>query len=951
VLSDSDHDPTVGTGTLQTRQPERTRCNTVRLGLESLRFAWKTERRAMSEQHTTTASPDGRPTDGRTDPDRADTDVRWFGKLPWFFLLLIASGGIYALTVRFSYLLLVFAVINKTVILFLFLLLIIPFLYGWVGRGLGITNLFWNDEPVTRFNAAAAVTIYLAIVATLMFLSYKLDPASRSDRWGMAEAQDPIHEFPAQFHAFLILLGGFALPLVLLPAIVPSWRLFRYVPRFAPRSLLRGAKGQSARPVDVVRDPKGWVYGFVVWTMGVVAGMLAAAFMIGFMEWIRAGFCSVGSKYYISNTYIIWLSMFLFIYVSIGSFAYRAVSPPVAICALLAFIAFIYAAFDDLPEGVAVWWGVSDTYAPLVRVGVLLIVLVLWCGTNQDPFRLSFPNMGDYYNREQLVKLNDKVKDTYIRENRAVDWRAQTGDNREVELVRDDEVLKKWLRNVTGKAPDVVKGLPLDERPKLALVAVSGGATRSAIWTAVVLDRIEQVIPKFRQHLRIITGASGGMLGAAYFLKDWRDYPSGSSTYEQRPSPWVDRIPQASIGRVARFIAMRDVWRAFLPQVLFPKDDRGIALEEDWKDIGFSIQSLLCLEQAGKIPSMILSPMIVEDGRRLLISNLDLWDMTLVKGSALTFDDPGSLEYPYSLSALEFFRLFPKAKDFQLATGVRMSASFPYVSPAVTLPTDPPRRVVDAGYYDNYGVQVATAWVQKNRDWLEEHTSGVVLIQIRDSISQKDRLEVDDAPTGFWAWLARGFRFFTSPVDAVASARYASTLFRNDQDVWELSTLFDLEDPLRTNLNKDASRPLDRPFFTTVAFENSAYVTTDGHSPGTWPGDDTIEGEPGDVALNWYLSDAEKAGLIRAIPPEPEAGSRWLQSQCRRERIEQLTKDVDEAKAPDRDGRLKQLEQAKNYERLVVLREWWNNPKTGEYRPRTQRLRSVAEPITLLAPR
>ena len=47
-----------------------------------------------------------------------------------------------------------------------------------------------------------------------------------------------------------------------------------------------------------------------------------------------------------------------------------------------------------------------------------------------------------------------------------------------------------------------------------------------------------------------------------------------------------------------------------------------------------------------------------------------------------------------------------------------MNASFPYISPAVSLPVDPPRRVVDAGYYDNYGVNLAAAWAYMNREWI-----------------------------------------------------------------------------------------------------------------------------------------------------------------------------------------------------------------------------------------
>jgi hypothetical protein len=868
-----------------------------------------------------------------------------------------------------SYIRLVPAVLNRTVVLSLFLPLILLILYGLVGRRLGISSLFWNDKPRTRFIAAIGVMIYLAVVATLMFLSYKVDPASPNDQWGCEENCDR-NKFFDQYHAFLALLGMPLSALVLLPAVLP--RLCPYVPRSAPRWPLRQA-GAGAPP-DITHNPWAWAWGVGIWVVGQLVGVLA----FGSIIWLLQSSVIVNfinfDDIYVSNCcrYGIWATLFLFLYVVWAFVRYDSISPPVAICFLLGLLAFGYAAFEDLPEMSAALFRILaswrapvasrvlaslkvssggltaaaeflELYTPLLRGASLCVLLLLWCWANQGRFKLRFPHMEEYYERNKQVKLSNIVKDFYVRENQAVNWVEQTGGDDKAGLVPDIDALNNWVSKVTGgKGPEFVEKLPICERPKLALVAVSGGATRAAIWTAVVLDRIETVIPEFRQHLRIITGASGGMLGAAYFVKDCyenerskkegRGKSAGAPPCDERPRRWVEEIPVRSIEPVARFVAMRDLWRALWPGWRISYDDRGRQLENDWEGIRIGIRDLREAEMAGEIPSLILSPMLVEDGRRLLISNLDLWDMTLISGSALTFDDPGILEYPYSLSALEFFRLFPRAKKFLLSTGVRMSASFPYVSPAINLPTDPPRRVVDAGYYDNYGVQVATAWVHKNRVWLDAHTSGVVLIQIRDSISQKERLEVADAPSGILAWLRRGFQFFTSPIDGAGSARYASTIFRNDQDVWELSNLFDLSEPLHTDLSQRNRRTLDRAFFTTIAFENSADVTLGGPAPDSWPGDQPIDGGSGDVAMNWYLSDAEKAGLIGAIPATPKAdspGSCWLRRECRIARIKELTKRVDGTKGTERDGWLKQLEQVKNYERLEVLRAWWNNRQVG----------------------
>src|SRR5262249_36369334 len=103
--------------------------------------------------------------------------------------------------------------------------------------------------------------------------------------------------------------------------------------------------------------------------------------------------------------------------------------------------------------------------------------------------------------------------------------------------------------------------------------------------------------------------------------------------------------------------------------------------------------------------------------------------------------DDYDLEYPElaSVPAVEFFDLFgqPSKAKLTLASAVRMSATFPYITSAVALPTDPPRHVVDAGYYDNYGVNLAVAWIASHRHWIMKNTQGVLVVQIRAFRNEK----------------------------------------------------------------------------------------------------------------------------------------------------------------------------------------------------------------------
>jgi hypothetical protein len=61
-----------------------------------------------------------------------------------------------------------------------------------------------------------------------------------------------------------------------------------------------------------------------------------------------------------------------------------------------------------------------------------------------------------------------------------------------------------------------------------------------------------------------------------------------------------------------------------------------------------------------------------------------------------------------------------------------MNASFPYVTPVVTLPSKPKMRVMDAGTRDNYGYRTTMSFLEVFRGWIEQNAGSVVIIQVRD---------------------------------------------------------------------------------------------------------------------------------------------------------------------------------------------------------------------------
>jgi len=117
--------------------------------------------------------------------------------------------------------------------------------------------------------------------------------------------------------------------------------------------------------------------------------------------------------------------------------------------------------------------------------------------------------------------------------------------------------------------------------------------------------------------------------------------------------------------------------------------------------------------KAGKRPASIFNGTMVENGDRLLISNTDIEKAI----------DHGRLNVEKLLGG----------NDLQSVTAARLSAAFPYVSPAARTKLQEPvgarRHVVDGGYYDNYGMTSLVEWLDSA--FRNDRLSKVLVIQIQ----------------------------------------------------------------------------------------------------------------------------------------------------------------------------------------------------------------------------
>jgi len=135
--------------------------------------------------------------------------------------------------------------------------------------------------------------------------------------------------------------------------------------------------------------------------------------------------------------------------------------------------------------------------------------------------------------------------------------------------------------------------------------------------------------------------------------------------------------------------------------------------------------------------------------------------------------------------------MFPAAQQtFGLQTAIRMSATFPYASPAVSLPTKPPRRLVDAGYYDNYGVNLAVAWAYQYHDWIRKNTSGLALIQINAFPRTDPSSAIVPGGAAISESAKHSFEWLTSPIEGAFAARNWSMQYRNDDQLHFLDDTF-----------------------------------------------------------------------------------------------------------------------------------------------------------------
>ncbi len=281
------------------------------------------------------------------------------------------------------------------------------------------------------------------------------------------------------------------------------------------------------------------------------------------------------------------------------------------------------------------------------------------------------------------------------------------------------------------------------KKPRMVIVCSSGGGMKMAMWAYYSLAYADSASQgRLLRQVQLFTGASGGMLGAAFLRELYLEKQQGKIK-KLFSKKYVTQITTDILNPVFYSFAMSD-WFFRLQSFRYNGHryykDRAYMFEQTLdRNLGPLLDKPLMAyripEETAVVPMLIFTPTIINSGSRMIISPLDVSYLTKVPYSK----ELQNIEFRYN------YRKFG-ADSLRFLSAIRMNASFPYVSPLVALPGKPRLSLFDAGLNDNYGFLTAYAFVMEFRNWILQHTAGVILIRVdeNDYITYHRKMTLND---------------------------------------------------------------------------------------------------------------------------------------------------------------------------------------------------------------
>ncbi|RYD55579.1 MAG: patatin-like phospholipase family protein [Sphingobacteriales bacterium] len=345
---------------------------------------------------------------------------------------------------------------------------------------------------------------------------------------------------------------------------------------------------------------------------------------------------------------------------------------------------------------------------------VFIFVLVSWMVSN-NLFDVKSIAYGMKYKDELPVYDYNHLKQIFTPERYAQD------------KLDEEQRLNRWKQK---SANDTIKKKPL------IVLSISGGGSRASYWTFRSLQYIDSLTQgQLFNNTVLISGASGGMIGAAYWREVHNAARQGKIKNPYDPQ-YQENVGKDLLNAIIFSFASVDLVSPFnkisIAGYSYTKD-RGYAMEQEIirNTDGFldkTVNSYRALEDSAAVPAMVINGTITNDGRKLMMAARPV---SYLCRSSYSLTDTN---FP-PIDAVDFNAFFHSQdpQNLQITTALRMNATFPYVLPVVKLPSKPGMNIMDAGLRDNFGIEVVTRYLYVMKDWIEANVSDVIIIEIRDT--------------------------------------------------------------------------------------------------------------------------------------------------------------------------------------------------------------------------
>lgn len=296
-------------------------------------------------------------------------------------------------------------------------------------------------------------------------------------------------------------------------------------------------------------------------------------------------------------------------------------------------------------------------------------------------------------------------------------------------------ILNKWKeKNAKGK--------PYKYKPKMVIVLSSGGGNRAAAYTLKVLQTIDSLSNgELLKHTMLMSGASGGMMGITYYRELYlREHLNiVDDLYNEK---YVTNVSGDLINKITSTIVTNDIFFGFKKYELDNKKytfDRGTAFELAFNNytenvLKKPINEYESFEKNATIPMLFINTISISDLRKIVVSPHNVRYMMQAD------TDISGSNNNISIDAIDFKSFFRhnNPENLNVISAVRMNATYPLILPNVSLPSEPKIDVFDAGIRDNFGIESAVRFINVFQRWIRNNTSGVVIVQIRDNIKNKE---------------------------------------------------------------------------------------------------------------------------------------------------------------------------------------------------------------------